>query len=374
MKILFIGGTGVLSTDIVKLAIKQKHEVFLLNRGTHVEDIPAESHLIIGNIRDTISCKKELSNYKFDVVADFLSYTPEQLKSAIDIIQDICTQYIFVSSACSYRRDSTDFPIKENSVQPNTNLPYGISKYECEKLLKSLNWKFKYTIVRPYITYGDTRIPYGIAPAARYHGTIIARILSGKPMFYWNENGHIPVCNLTHTRDFAVAFCGLFLNPLAYDEDFNIVGDETYSWKTMVETLYEVLEMQNKNIINIPVQEIIDVFTTERDFFKGDRNLDAVFDNTKIKNAVPEFKTTISLKEGILMTVNHYKTHNYLSGIDYCYDALCDRLLNKHQNGIYFKDYLHNASLIQKIRYCVHRYLSDKEKRLLSKIKKAITK
>lgn len=370
MKILFIGGTGILSTDIVKLCIRRKYDVYLLNRGHHSNDVPSNCHSIVGNIRDEEECKKLLAKYKFDVVGDFLSYTSSQIASTIRIIEGKCSQYIFVSSACSYRRDINDFPIKENSVQPNDNLPYGVNKFECENFLKSHTWSFKYTIVRPYITYGDTRIPFGIAPAGRCHGTIVKRILERKPLFYWNENGHIPICNLTHTTDFAVAFCGLMLNPKAYNEDFNIVGDEIVSWKEMIELLYEVVGVHDYKLINVYARDVSRVFMADKDFFLGDRNLDGIFDNEKIKKVVPEFQTTISLREGLSKTVAYYKANNYLGGIDYRYDALCDKLLSLYGEKTSFCNYNKSATLKQRVEYFLYRYLNNTFIKTMTVIKK----
>lgn len=374
MKILFIGGTGVLSRDIVNLSVKSGYDVYLLNRGSHNECMPKACHYIKGDIRNSVECKEILSKYYFDVVADFVSYNVEQIKTTIDIIKGKCTQYIFVSSICSYRRASEDFPIMEDSVQPNDRLTYGIDKYECEKYLRENEWNFEYTIVRPYITYGDTRIPLGLAPQIRYHWTIVARMLSGKPMFYWNDGGHIPKCNITHTEDFAVGFCGLFLNPKAYNEDFNIVGDEIYSWKEVFEILYDVVGLGKRKMYNIPASEIAEKFLGQKEFFTGDRNLDAIVDNSKIKDAVPQFKTRIPLRAGLGRTIEYYKDKNYLDGIDIKYDALCDRIIRRYDKQVFFVDYLGNATFSQKVKYWCYKNLDFKYLTKLSGLKKLVLK
>lgn len=175
MKVLLLGGTGVLSTDILLECVNRGYETFVLNRGNHSSLIPKEAILIKGNIRNKKEVSEVLHNLFFDVVVDFLSINPYDLKSSFEFFESRCLQYVFISSACAFRRAHEDGILIESSPKPNINLPYSVNKFECEKyLMDREEKKCNYTIIRPYITYGDTRIPFGIAPLARYHWTIIA--------------------------------------------------------------------------------------------------------------------------------------------------------------------------------------------------------
>jgi len=310
---------------------------------------------IVGDIRNIDDIKIKLENSVFDVVVDFVSYNLQQLKQPFSILESKCRQYIFISSCCVYRRAKSDFPIREDSPKPNEQLPYGVDKYECEQYLQSTKHKCHYTIVRPYITYGDTRIPFALAPLARFHGTLIKRILNNKPLFIWKEDNRIPICTLTHTKDFAIGFCGLLLNERAFDTDVNIVGDEKCSWLEVIKIIYDRLGKTTLSIPEISIKDICEYFPNDSQFFHGDRNLDAVFDNSKIKELVPEFVSKTSLKEGVNNTINYYITNNYLDGFDYKYDAQLDRLLKRNGfKGLGFVDYSNNESSIKRVEYFLY--------------------
>lgn len=165
MKILIIGGTGVLSTDILKRSLECGYNISVLNRGSHNSLIPKEVVIYKANIRNIDEVQAQIGNQKFDVIIDFLSFKVKDLENTFEFFKDKCTQYIFISSACAFRRNAEDGILVENSPKPNKNLPYSIDKYECENWLihHAPKTNCKYTIVRPYITYGDTRIPFGIS-------------------------------------------------------------------------------------------------------------------------------------------------------------------------------------------------------------------
>lgn len=329
MNILIIGGTGVLSTDIVLRSLECRHDVTVLNRGHHVSEIPEGVKIIKADVRNIDEVNRKMVGERFDVIVDFLSFTEKDLKTTFGLFKDKCTQYIFISSACVFRRSLEDDILLENSPKPNTNLPYSINKYACEKWLSanSERAKCKYTIVRPYITYGDTRIPFGIAPLARYHWTIVARILNGKPMFLW-DNGTAK-CTLTHSKDFAYNFVQLYLNEKAYNEDINLVGDYVYTWREMLETLYDILGKNKNNIVSISTNKIVKILPCFKEFLFGDRSLNAVFDNSKLKRIIPDYHQSITLENGIKGTLNYYRKNGYLEGIDFKYDGRLDKLIEQ---------------------------------------------
>ena len=259
-----------------------------------------------------------------------------------------------------FRRSLEDGILLEDSPKPNTDLPYSVNKYICEKWLSAnaKNARCKYTIVRPYITYGDTRIPFGIAPLARYHWTIVARILNDKPMFLW-DNGSAK-CTLTHTKDFAYNFVQLYLNDNVYGEDINLVGEQVCTWREMLETLYEILGKDKNNIISIPTEIISKVLPCYKDFLIGDRALDAVFDNSKLKKSIPDYRHSISLCQGLSTTIDYYKKNAYLSGIDYKYDGRIDKLVRYVTGRRYgFVDYLNFHHRKDRFIYEIYRHVGE---------------
>lgn len=326
MRVLLLGGTGTLSRAVLKRALEAGWSVSVFNRGNNNQTIPSDVEIIKGDFKQIDNCEK-FKNANYDVVIDFLSRIPEDIERCYPIFKNICTQYIFISSACVYRRAPSDFPIVETSPMPNTNWRYNVLKYECEKKLEGLSKDATsyYTIVRPYITYDENRIPLGIAPAYKYHKTIIERIRSGKPMFVW-DNGDA-VSTITYTDDFAKGLVGLCLNDKAKKQAFHIVSDYQYTGKQILLELYSALG-ETPNIISVSSNELCQLMPNYSDMIKGDRALDAKFDNSKIKGAVPELKFEIDIKEGLKRIISHYDSMTD-ADYDYEFDAQMDRAANK---------------------------------------------
>ena len=281
--ILLLGGTGTLSTAVLHEALVQNYHVTVMNRGTNNTNLPKGVDVIICDYRNQTDLQDKCSSHTYDVVVDFLSRVPADIERVYPIFKDRCKQYIFISSACVYRRAKEDFPIKETSPKPNRDWSYNTEKYESELKLQELakDAKSYYTIIRPYITYNEERIPFGIAPSYKFHRTIIERIKAGKPWFVWDDGKAITT--VTYTKDFAIGVVGLFLNKKAKNEDFHITGDHSYSQMEVAEMLFQKLGMPTK-IISISKEKLLEALPEYRGMLIGDRILDAKFDNSKIKN------------------------------------------------------------------------------------------
>ena len=366
MKILLLGGTGVLSTPVMLSALDRGFEVYIANRGNRRKLIPPQVKLIQCDVRSTAAFSEALASYRFDVVMDFLSYTKEQILHTLSVIADKTDQYIFVSSCCAYdRRLFVDKEITDADTPTGNPLwNYGENKLECEKeLYKSFSHLF-FTIVRPYITFGNTRIPYGITPASTFHGTILFRIKNNKPLFVWDDGK--AMTTITHTQDFARCVTALFQNNEAKQKAFNIVGDHRISWKDFIRTFEEVLE-RPISTVNIPSEFAAKTLPSQAGILLGDRALDARFDNHLLKAAVPSFHDTISLKDGLKQTVDYYATNNYLNGIDYSWDGMIDRLIakwfhhskEKNPYPLHFVDYMNSATFRNRLQYFYHRRVSS---------------
>lgn len=362
MKVLLIGGTGILSTDIVEESLKRNYEVYIINRGNRNNDIDSRVKVIIGDIRDAEQIKEKIKKEQFDVVIDFLSFNKQQLQNTLDIFENKCDQFIFISSATVYRKTKKGEKITEKTELINDVWDYAQGKIECEELLKENYKKNKqcYTIVRPYVTYSNRRIPFAIIPSKQW--TLANRILLDKPILLWD--GGKAICTLTQTKDFAVGIVGLFKNPKAYQEDFHITTDYTLSWRKALEDIGKALE-KKPVIADIPSNFIAKYMPEYTGVLFGDKGLDRVFDNSKIKNAVPEFNASTKFEDGIKETIQYYKEHPEIQGIDYSWDAKIDSVISKYYKSIKKKDYDKNKltiksyntklNLKEKIKYTTYR-------------------
>lgn len=329
MRVLLLGGTGTLSTAICRLAVNEGIEVSVLNRGNNNSKLPEGVTIYKGNFHSKQDLLQCLEHGKYDVIIDFLSRIPSDIEHVYSIFSNSCQQFIFISSACVYRRNKEDFPIKETSPKPNKDWSYNIEKYNCEKRLIELSKSSGsyYTIVRPYITYNEERIPLGIAPLYKYHRTLIERFKAGKPWFVWDEGKAITT--VTYVEDFAKGVVGLFLNENAENEDFHITGDFSYTQKQLIEIILKRLSSKSR-VLNISTTDIVDCLKEYKQMMDGDRVLDAVFDNSKIKAAVPELVFNTDIEKGLEKIINHWTISEPL--YDYSFEARIDRMLSK--NGI----------------------------------------
>lgn len=363
MDILLLGGTGTLSSAVRDYAFKKGYSVTVFNRGNSNNSLPCGIISIIGDFRNTDGLRRCLTNSNYDVVVDFLSRTKSDIERVFPTFQGKCKQYIFISSACVYQRDNTGKKIAEDCAKPNHNWSYSVEKYECEQSLKELslaNSYTSYTIVRPYITYDDERIPLGISPVPYHlHRTIIERIKAGKPWFVWDD-GH-QITTVTHASDFAVAVVGLFMNSKAMNDDFHITGDDCCTQLQIVETIFHKLQIK-PNIIHVETDEICRILPEYRGMLIADRALDAQFDNTKIKSVVPNLNFSTSIEEGIERVLDCWEKSS-IYDYDYKFEGRIDRLMSRYCKANYDK-YPH-ARWNSVVIYGLYRYLPL---RLASKI------
>lgn len=357
MKLLVIGGTGVLSTAVVAEALRKGVEVTMINRGHRMDRIPDAVRFIKADCRDIQAIETALNGNSFEAVIDFICYDKKQVEDSLNLFSKYVNQYIFISSAAVLDTRVKGM-LDEESPKVLPTWDYSVQKWNAELFVKEASALkgIHYTIIRPAITYDDTRIPYGFSPRYGYHWTLVERAKAGKPLVTWNKGTNR--CNMMRVEDFAVGVIGLISNEKAFDEDFIICGDEAPSFISVVHSLENTLGRRIATI-DIDVDFIESIIPGRKGEMEG-RSRDAVFCNSKIKSAVPAFKQSISLDEGVKMTVDAYRHSNYQKGIDWVYDAQCDFLIKKwcQKNKIGrkqfhpgFDDYLGNASLRDRLLY-----------------------
>lgn len=331
MKVLIIGGTGTLSSPIVDECIRRGYEVTMINRGTRNRFINKKAELIKCDINDEEKLKSVISGIFFDCCIDFLVFNEKQLLKSLHLFAEArnVKQYIFISSAQAYNTSQKGIMTEDSSELIQPLWSYSVNKVKCEKLLQDYckDKPFRYTIIRPGVTYGNTRIPYGMDPIRGKHWTMIERIKAGKPIIVWN-NGENKL-NLTHVHDFAKGAVGLIGNEGAYNETFNIVGDFVYSWEEVL-SIIEKITGYVINRIDIPV----DFYASELNEYvsgrlRGGRANDLCCSNVKLKSVVPEFISTITLEDGVRETLDYYMNNGFCDGFDYIWDAECDRIISR---------------------------------------------
>ena len=361
MKLLIVGGTGVLSSAVTAEALRKGIEVTMINRGKR--RIPEGVELIKADKDDLQTISKAIEGRSFDAVMDYLCYTDAQTEKSARFYMKYTRQYFYISSCAVYDTASLNGQMAdEDSKKVLPIWEYSVDKWASEQKIEALfkGCDVNYTIIRPCVTYGDTRIPYGISPTYGYHWTLCARILAGKPIITWNQGKNR--CNMTRVEDFAVGVVGLIGNPKAYGEAFNVCGDEVPTFREVLDVLSEYLQ---KDVVTVDVSS--DFYAKELPNRAGEilggRSIDSINSNAKLKTAVPKFKQLYALKEGVFKTLDAYKAQNYQHGIDWTFDAETDRIVEKwcklnriRSTKACFIDYLNNAKKIERIKYFIIRH------------------
>ncbi|WP_100811496.1 MULTISPECIES: SDR family oxidoreductase [unclassified Microbacterium] len=321
MRVLFIGGTGTISAACVRAAIDAGHEVSVLNRGSGRRPLPPEVREIVGDIRDEDATRAALGGASFDVVADFLSFTPEHVATALRLVEGRTGQYIFISSASAYDKPPRHLPVTESTPLRNPFWKYSRDKIACEDVLVGAyrDRGLPVTIVRPSHTYDHALLPTMGA------WTDIARMRAGRPVVVHGDGTSL--WTLTHSDDFAVAFTGLLGAPEAIGEAYTITGDHAPTWDQIYGWLARAAGVAEPRLVHIASETIAAFRPDLGPGLVGDKAHSMVFDNAKIRALVPEFRTTVTFDEGARRILNHYDANPGLQIVDAELDAAFDRMV-----------------------------------------------
>ena len=321
MKVLFIGGTGVISSACSHLAIERGIDLFLLNRGeTATRPIPAGAKRLNGDIRNRDSAVSALGEHCFDAVVDWVAFTPAHVATDIELFRDRTAQYLFISSASAYRKPLAHLPITESTTLSNPYWQYSRDKIACEELLVRAfrEEHFPMTIVRPSHTYDRTKIP---VPGGY---TALDRMRRGKPALVHGDGSSLWV--LTHHADFAKAFVPLLGNDHAIGEAFHITADQVLTWDQIFNMLAQALGVEAQ-LTHVPSETIVRFWPDQSGNLLGDKTHSVLFDNNKIKRLVPDFAATIPFSQGAREIVEWYLADPARQVIDPALDALMDQII-----------------------------------------------
>jgi nucleoside-diphosphate-sugar epimerase len=328
MKALIIGGTGVISADVVKCAIAQGWDITLLNRGRQSKDIPPEAEFIECDARDEGAMKKALEGKFFDVAANFIGFLPEQVEQDIRVFEGICAQYMFISTCCVYEKPEGRWLTTESSPLRNLNSLYGRRKILCEEVLNRAyrEKNFPITIVRPNWTYSLGTIPFTFT-SWRSPWTFVDRLQRGLPIIVPGDGQSR--FTITHAADFAAGFVGLMGNYQSIGHAFHITGDEALTWNQYLGLLERIVGTKAQ-VIHVPTDLIVKLLPHLHDDLAGDKAVNFLFDNSKLRQFVPGFAPRISYYEGVKASIGYLRARPELQTIDADYVANYDKVLEAY--------------------------------------------
>jgi nucleoside-diphosphate-sugar epimerase len=320
MRVLFIGGTGIISSGCAPKALEAGFDLTLLNRGQSFRPVPEGAEALVGDYHDKGAVEKLLTGKTFDVVVNWIAYTPDQVRRDIEMFRGKVGQYIFISSASAYQKPPRSLPITESTPLENPFWEYSRNKIACEQALMDAYFRegFPVTVVRPSHTYDRTLLPF------RGGYTWFNRLVTGQPVIVQGDGTSLWV--MTHHTDFAKGFTGLIGNPRALGEAVHITSDEQLSWNQIAEMLAAAAGVE-PNLVHVTSETIAKFDPDWGAGLLGDKSHSVIFDNTKIKRLVPGFLAEIPFHQGAREIVQWYRETEADHQVDGNFNQLLDRII-----------------------------------------------
>lgn len=328
MRLLLIGGTGTISSAITRQLAQSGHELWLLNRGSRKNEVPANVRQIICDINDEAEVLRQIGDTQFDAVCEFIGFVTSQVERDIRLFKGRTRQYVYISSASAYNKPARSPFITEGTALANPYWQYSRDKIACEDLLMKEYREngFPVTIVRPSHTYCERGVPVSVhGPKGSWQ--VLKRMMEGKPVLVHGDGSSL--WTLTWNEDFARGFIGLLGNPKAIGEAFQIMSDETLTWNQVYQCVANALGVEFKPYY-VASDYLAAISPKEYDLtgnLLGDKAVTVVFDCTKLKRAVPGFCATTRFDEGVRRCVDYLLAHPELQVEDPEFDAWCNKVI-----------------------------------------------
>lgn len=330
MKILFIGGSGFISRAVTQQTVAAGHELWLLNRGQHRP--VAGTRSITADMTNVEGVRAALRGHAWDVVVDFIAFTPADVRRDIELFRESAAQYIYISSASVYQKPLAHYLITESTPRANKHWEYSRLKIAGEQELEAAHQAtgFPGVIVRPSLTYGEDQVPL-VLNAWNQSYTAVDRMRRGLPLIIPGDGTSL--WTITHNSDFAQGLIGLFGNRATHGHAFHITSDEALTWNQIFEQTAQAAGVNAPKFVHIPSDFIVSCVPSTEGTLLGDKSVSAVFDNTKIKRFVPGFAAKTPFAQGIRRTIGWFDANPAHKLVDDETNRRCDKLIAAYEAG-----------------------------------------
>jgi nucleoside-diphosphate-sugar epimerase len=332
MKILFIGGTGIISTACTALAAQRGMDLTLLTRGQRMPPkLPRGVKTSIADVNDP-AFGQTLERESFDAVVDWVAFTPADIERDLKVFRGRTKQFVFISSTSAYQKPPTHYRITESTPLANPYWEYARNKIACEeRLMRAYREEdFPVTIVRPSLTYGETLIPLVLNSWQKSY-TAVDRMLRGYKMVVPGDGTSLWV--VTHNTDFAKGLVGLLGHPKALGQAFHITSDEVLTWNQIFRTVGAAVGVE-PNLVHIASDYIAARIPEKKGTLLGDKSVSVIFDNSKIKRFVPGYSATTTFAEGIRQCLAWFDADPARKQIDHQVNTSMDDLISGYEVGL----------------------------------------
>jgi nucleoside-diphosphate-sugar epimerase len=320
LKVLFIGGSGVISSACAREAVSQGIELYVLNRGQNTtRPLPDGARELRADARNPAAVRDAVGGLDFDSVVDWVAFTTGHVQNDIDVFRGRTGQYVFISSASAYQTPPARLPVTESTPLRNPFWQYSRDKIACENLLvgEYRGTGFPATIVRPTHTYDQTLVPF--------HGgwTALGRMRAGKPVIVQGDGTSL--WTMTHNSDFARGFVPLLGHPRTLGEAFHITSEDFLTWDQIAHALAAALGVSPR-LVHVPSDTIAAADPDWGASLLGDKSHSMVFDNSKLRSVVPGWRAVIPFERGAREIADWYLADPARQVPDEKLDALMDKL------------------------------------------------
>ena len=331
MKILFVGGTGIISSACVRRALDDGHEVWTLSRGGSSLPNQVGERALHADAADEDRAREVLRGHRFDAVLQWTAYGPEQIDKDLRLFAD-CGQYVFISSASAYQKPPRHWLTSERTPLENPFWQYSRDKIACEQRLMAAyeDSGFPVTIIRPSLTYGVSQIPVCIGSWEKPF-TIVERMRRGAPILIPGDGTSL--WTITHNTDLASGLIPLLGQPGAIGEDFHITSDEALTWNQIYAQLAAAVGVEI-DVLHVPTDGLVAADPELLGTLWGDKVHSTVFDNSKLRSLVPDYQAVVPFAEGIAETVAWFDADPSRQDVDDDANALWDRVAGIYSRAL----------------------------------------
>jgi nucleoside-diphosphate-sugar epimerase len=293
VKLLFLGGTGNLSTACAREAVAQGHTLTVLTRGVSRDALPNPVERVRGDARDP-GTLRQLARRGFDAAVNFLAFDAEDVARDAAAFGGNVGQYVLISSASVYEKPPRSHVVTEEMPLGNPFWEYARGKIAAEReLLRAVAEDgLSATIVRPSYTYGGTDY------------TVVKRMREGREIVVPGDGTSL--FTLTHASDLARGVLGLLGNERALGEAFHVTSDEVLSWNQVHQTIGRVIGVEPR-IVHVPSDVIARIDARRGASLLGDKAWSLIFDNSKVRRVVPGFRPRVDFVTGVAESIRWFE-------------------------------------------------------------------
>jgi nucleoside-diphosphate-sugar epimerase len=320
LRVLFLGGAGMIGSAAAAEVVRQGHELTVVTRTEPRRDLPESARQVRGDVYDDTMLAALADRTDYDVVVNWVGYQPGQLAGHAGVFSGRSGQYVFISTCSVFARPVPCLPITESSPRRQPAFRYARDKIACEELLEGSyrDRGLPVTVVRPFHTYDRTVVPLLAG------WTAIERMRAGKPVVVHGDG--TSVWTLMHSADFARALVPLLGNSHAIGESVNVVSGDILTWDQIHLVLAAAAGVREPVLVHRASESIARCWPAWGDVLEHDFRHSMLFDVAKLHRLVPGFVPSVSFSSGAREVVAYHDHDSSRRRVNPDLDSALDQL------------------------------------------------